>query len=55
MAENVRSMLKKSIHRLSRSRHPISAQFTLEMCAAAENCRKDTNTNIFGGRGFKVI
>jgi len=34
----------------------ISAQFTLEMCVAAQNREKFTSTNYFGGsRSFKVI
>jgi len=34
----------------------ISAQFTLEMCVAAENHEKFTKTPYFGGsRSFKVI
>jgi len=33
----------------------ISAQFTLEMCAAAENYKKIKNLYIGGSRSFKVI
>jgi len=34
----------------------ISAQFTLEMCVAAQNSKKITKTPYFGGlRSFKVI
>jgi len=36
--------------------HAISAQFTLEMCVAAQNREKFTETPYFGGsRSFKVI
>jgi len=34
----------------------MSAQFTLEMCAKVENCKKNTKTSYFGSsRSFAVI
>ena len=35
----------------------ISAQFTLEMCAIAENCKKNKSLNVYfgGSKSFKVV
>ena len=49
-------MLKISYARCLGPSPAISAQFTLEMHVAAQNCEKFTKTPYFGGsRSFKVI
>jgi len=42
MVKNVRSMLKISYAGCPGLSSAISAQFALEMCVAAENCKKNT-------------
>jgi len=48
MVKNVRSMLKISYAGCLRLFPGILAQFTLEMCAAAKNCKKTPTTSILG-------
>ena len=56
MVNNVRSMLKISYAGCPGLSSAISAQFTLEMCTAAENCKKNTKTPYFGNSwSFKII
>jgi len=49
-------MLKKVLYAGCPGLSPaISAQFTLEMCAAAENCQKHKTLYFKDSRSFKVI